>query len=51
MDETEAQIAFAGVAGQAALIRDRQLSAVELTQALLDRIERLDPAVNAFRTV
>jgi amidase len=49
MDET--QIAYAGVAGQAELIRAKQLSAVELTQTLLDRIARLDPALNAFRIV
>ena len=32
----------------AALIRDKQLSPVELTTALLARIEALDPRVNAF---
>ncbi|HWF35680.1 MAG TPA: amidase, partial [Solirubrobacteraceae bacterium] len=31
--------------------RTRQLSALELTQTLLHRIERLDPALNAFRIV
>jgi amidase len=49
VDET--YIAYAGVAGQAELIRTRQISAVELTQALLTRIERLNPTLNAFRTV
>ncbi|HWF34428.1 MAG TPA: amidase, partial [Solirubrobacteraceae bacterium] len=49
MDEPD--IAYAGVAGQAELIRTRQLSALELTQTLLHRIERLDPALNAFRIV
>jgi amidase len=49
MDETD--IAYAGVAGQAELIRTRQISAVELTQTLLQRIERLNPTLNAFRTV
>ena len=33
------------------LIRQRQLSPVELTKALLARIERLQPALNAFITV
>jgi amidase len=47
----EAHIAYAGVAGQAELIRKREISAVELTETLLKRIERLDPALNAFRIV
>ena len=34
-----------------ALIKARRLSPVELTQAILDRIDRLDPAVGAFITV
>ena len=34
----------------AALIRSRQLSARELTDACLARIERLDPRVNAVVT-
>jgi aspartyl-tRNA(Asn)/glutamyl-tRNA(Gln) amidotransferase subunit A len=34
-----------------ALIKSRRLSPVELTQALLDRIDRLDGAVGAFITV
>ncbi|MDQ6803394.1 MAG: amidase [Actinomycetota bacterium] len=49
MDETE--IAYAGVAVQAELIRAKQISAVELTRTLLARIERLDPTLNAFRIV
>jgi amidase len=47
----EAQIAYAGVAGQAALLRAHEISAVELTETLLRRIERLDPTLNAFRIV
>ena len=35
----------------AALIKARRLSPVELTQALLDRIDRLDGKVGAFITV
>jgi aspartyl-tRNA(Asn)/glutamyl-tRNA(Gln) amidotransferase subunit A len=35
----------------APLIRKRQLSPVELTKALLARIERLQPALNAFITI
>ncbi len=34
-----------------ALIRSRKLSAAELTRGCLDRIERLNPALNAFITV
>lgn len=35
----------------AELIRSRKLSSVEVTQACLDRIERLNPTLNAFITV
>ena len=35
----------------AAMIRTRALSPVELTRAVLERIERVNPAVNAFCTV
>jgi amidase len=44
-------VAFAGAAAQADLIRRRELSPRELVQLCLDRIERLDPELNAFRTV
>jgi amidase len=42
---------FAGLARQAELIAGGELSSRELTQACLDRIERLDPTLNAFRIV
>jgi aspartyl-tRNA(Asn)/glutamyl-tRNA(Gln) amidotransferase subunit A len=45
-DATELSIAEA-----AARIAARQLSPVELTRAYLERIERLDPAINAYITV
>jgi amidase len=45
------EIAYAGIAGQSKLIRAREMSSRELTQALLDRIDRLDPHLNAFRIV
>jgi aspartyl-tRNA(Asn)/glutamyl-tRNA(Gln) amidotransferase subunit A len=35
----------------AALIRDRKLSSVELTRSCLDRIEQLNPVLNAFIAV
>lgn len=49
MNATE--LAFAGIARQAQLIRDRTVSSRELTELYLERIERLDPSLNAFRVV
>jgi amidase len=46
-----ADVAFAGVAGQAELLRRGEVSARELTQLSLDRIARLDPQLNAFVAV
>src|SRR5437763_5785457 len=45
-DETD--VAYAGVAGQADLLRTRQVSAPELVDVLLARIERLNPRLNCF---
>jgi amidase len=45
------ELAFAGIARQAESIRERALSAVELVDLYLERIERLDPELNAFRVV
>jgi len=39
------------LAEAAQLVRHRKVSPVELTQACLDRIERLNPSLNAFITV
>ena len=44
-------LAFAGIAAQAQLIRDRELTSVDLTELYLDRIARIDPHLNAFREV
>ena len=44
-------LAFTPATELASLIGARKLSPVELTQALLDRIGRLNPRVNAFCTV
>lgn len=44
-------IAFAGAAGQAEMLRSREISASELVQLTLGRIERLDPELNSFRKV
>jgi amidase len=49
MDASE--LAFAGIARQAELIRDRAVSARELTDLYLERIERLDPELNCFAKV
>jgi amidase len=49
MDERE--LAFAGVAGQAELIRRGEVSAREVVETALRRIERLDRELNAFRSV
>ena len=46
-----AELAFAGAARQAALIRSREISARELVQTYLERIGRLDPELNACRAV
>jgi amidase len=46
-----ADLAFAGAARHAELIRAREVSARELVQLYLDRIERLDPQLNAYRVV
>lgn len=44
-------LAFAGVARQARLVRDREVSPRELVALYLERIAELDPALNAFRVV
>src|SRR3954469_5350835 len=49
MDRSD--LAFAGVARQAELVRAGEVSARELVELYLERIERLDPQLNAFRVV
>jgi len=49
MDLTD--VCFAGVAGQLALLRDGQVSSVELVTAYLDRIATIDDKLRAFREV
>ena len=49
LDPTE--VAYAGVIGQRALLREGRLTAVELLELCLARIHRLDGRLNAFRTV
>ena len=45
------ELAFAGVARQAELIRLGEVSSRELVMLYLERIERLNPQLNAFRKV
>jgi amidase len=49
MDATE--LAYAGLARQAELIRAGEVSPAELVDVCLERIERIDPKLNAFRVV
>ncbi len=44
-------LAFAGAAKQAEMVRAGEVSPRELVQLCLDRIERLDPRLNSFRVV
>jgi amidase len=44
-------IAFAGAARQAEMVRAGEISPTELVRLHLDRIERLDPRLNSFRVV
>jgi aspartyl-tRNA(Asn)/glutamyl-tRNA(Gln) amidotransferase subunit A len=45
------ELPFLTITEMAAAFRKKDLSPVEVTQAMLDRIERLDPKVHAFITV
>ncbi|HEU5143023.1 MAG TPA: amidase [Solirubrobacterales bacterium] len=44
-------VAFAGAARQAEMVRSGEVSPTELVQLSLDRIARLDPELNSFRKV
>ncbi|MBA3359687.1 MAG: amidase [Thermoleophilaceae bacterium] len=46
-----ADLAFAGPSRQAEMVRAGEVSAKELTELYLERIERIDSEVNAYRTV
>jgi amidase len=48
---SSSDITFLDATTQAALVASKQLSAVDLVQAHLDRIERLNPTVNAICTL
>jgi len=49
MDATD--LAFAGLAKQAALVRAGSVSSRELVELYLDRIARIDPELNSYRVV
>jgi amidase len=44
-------LAFLSALDQARLVREREVSSLELVETYLERIERLDPELNAFVTV
>jgi amidase len=48
LTENGDELAFASATEQAALIRQKKLSPVELVELYLRRIERIDPALNCF---
>jgi amidase len=47
----ELELAFAGPSASADLVRNREVTPRELVELFLERIERLDPQLNAFRMV
>jgi amidase len=48
---TDDELCFTPATRLASLIRSRRVSPLELTRALLARIERVDPALNAYCTI
>ncbi len=48
---TPEDVAFAGLTGQAELVRRGEMSSRELTELSIERIVRLDRQLNAFRVV
>ncbi len=47
----DSDVAFAGAARQAEMVRAGEVSPTELVRLSLERIARLDPELNAFRKV
>ena len=45
------ELPFVGIVELAAAYRERKVSPVEVTRALLERIDRLDPALHSFLCV
>jgi aspartyl-tRNA(Asn)/glutamyl-tRNA(Gln) amidotransferase subunit A len=48
---SESELAYLTIEGVARLLRRKQISSAELVEAALQRIERLNPSLNAFITV
>jgi len=48
---TDTDLAFATIEEVARLYRKRKVSPVEVTKLMLDRIEQLNPKINAYITV
>ena len=51
MSQSKSDICSMSGAEQAALIRTKQASPVEVTEAVLDRIHKLEPHLHAFCTL
>ena len=51
MPATGNEVAFAGAARIADLVRDKEISPSELVEIYLERISRIDPKLNAYRVV
>jgi amidase len=51
MPAVQDEVAFAGAARIAQMVRDKEISPSELVELYLDRISRIDPKLNAFRVV
>ena len=51
MTQSTKELHYLTIAEAGPLLRDRKLSPVELTQAFLDRIDKLDPKLEAYITV
>jgi amidase len=51
MASSDVDIAFAGAARQAEMVRAGEVTPTELVKLYLERIERLDPQLNSFRKV
>lgn len=51
MASVSEEIAFAGAAKQAEMVRAGEVSSTDLVRLCLERIERLDPQLNSFRKV
>jgi amidase len=51
MPATEEEVAFAGAARQAEMVRAKEISPSELLEIYLERIARIDPKLNAYRVV